>query len=183
MELIELISDRLYLRSIALDDAPAIFSYRKDALANQYQGWIPNDLNAAKDFIATKISSEINVPGTWFQFVIIIMNTNELIGDVGVHFNAENNFQVELGITLSKAHQEKGYATEALQKVITYIFNHLNKNRIIATIDPRNESSIRLFERLGFRNEAHIPNSQFLNGEWVDDLIFGLQPDDWKNPG
>ncbi len=75
---------------------------------------------------------------------------------------------------------EKGYATESLRTVITYLFAELNKHRIFASIDPGNENSIRLVERLGFRKEANLVESLFVNGKWEDDLIYSLIEKDWE---
>lgn len=174
MTSLTLTTDRLTLRPIALQDAPAIFSYRSDAVINRYQGWIPVDLADVNSFIQNRVSPGFDVPDTWFQFVIILKENSELIGDLGVHFHAEDNSQVELGITLSARHQQKGFASEAVQSVIRFLFSDCAKEKITASIDPRNMASIRLFERLGFCLEAHIRNSAFINNEWVDDLIYEL---------
>ena len=54
--------------------------------------------------------------------------------------------QVEVGCTLNKTFQGKGYATEALTAMVNYFFTILKKHRIVASIDPRNTASIRLME-------------------------------------
>ncbi len=180
MESIRLISSRLLLRPIHLADASGVFQYRSNHLVNRYQGWIPETIADVNDFIVNRVSPVINEPGTWFQFVIIIQDTGELVGDIGVHVSAENNFQVELGITLNEVFQGNGYATEALREIISYLFNQLGKRRIIASIDPRNLRSVSLFERLGFRREAHFRESLFINGEWVDDLVYAMLKDEWN---
>lgn len=82
-----------------------------------------------------------------------------------------DGFQCELGCTLSKEHQGKGFATEAMKNTIDYLFNSLNKHRITASIDPRNIESIRLVERLSFRKEAHFKQSLLIDGKWVDDIM------------
>ena len=180
MESIKIISDRLLLRPIQINDASAVFRYRSNAQVNRYQGWIPETVYEVNDFIVNRVATEINMPGTWFQFVMIIQETGALIGDVGVHFSADNNFQVELGITLGEEHQGNGYATEALHEIISYLFNHLGKRRITASIDPRNSASVTLSERLGFRKEAHFKESLLINGEWVDDLVYAMLKNEWN---
>jgi len=177
---IQIGSERLMLRPIRLEDSGSIFTYRSDAVINQYQGWIPKTIEDVHDFITRRTSPEINLPGTWSQFVILKKDNNELIGDVGVHFLDSAGFQVELGCTLNSNHQGKGFATEALMAVINFLFNRLNKHRVIASIDPRNLKSIQLFERLGFRKEAHFKQSIFINDEWVDDLIYAVLKDEWN---
>lgn len=172
-------TNRLLIRPIQLNDAKPVFNYRSDSFINQYQGWIPKTLNDVHDFINNKTSQEINQPETWFQFVIIKKSNNQLIGDVGIHFIDNDGFQVELGCTLDKNYHGKGFATEALKTVIDFIFTQLHKRRIIVSLDPRNNSSLRLIERLGFRKEAHFKQSLFINNEWVDDLVFAILKDEW----
>lgn len=119
------------------------------------------------------------MPGTWFQFVILEKAGKDLIGDIGIHFLPSDDFQVEIGCTLDKHHQGKGYATEALKEIINFLFINLNKRRIIASIDPRNGPSVSLVERLGFRKEAHFRESILIDSVWVDDLVYAILKDEW----
>ena len=170
-------SKRTLLRPIAESDKEAVFAYRSDAETNKYQGWIPKSLDEVKDFISRN-PAKFNQADTWFQLVIIDQESDRLIGDVGIHFIDEQ--QVEIGCTLAKDIQGKGFATEALQTVINYLFKKLNKHRIIGSIDPLNTNSIGLLERLGFRKEAHFKQSLLINGEWVDDIIYAILKREWK---
>ena len=177
---IELKTERLILRPVEEKDAEAIFNYRSDSIVNQYQGWIPESLNDVHSFI-NKVSPEINIVDTWYQFVIIKKENNELIGDIGIHFLDSDKKQVEIGCTLDKNQQGKGYATEALKETMNYLFNKLNKRRVIGSIDPKNMKSIELVERLGFRKEeAHFKESILINGEWVDDIVYAMLKSEWK---
>lgn len=169
---------RLLIRPITIDDKNEIFEYRRDKETNKYQGWIPESIEDVKVFIS-KVSNQINVPETWFQFVIVDKETQKIIGDLGIHFIDSKNKQAEIGCTLNKDFQNKGFATESVKKVIDYLFNELNKHRIITSIDPDNKNSIRLVERVGFRKEAHFIESLFMNGEWGDELIYAMIEKDW----
>ncbi len=170
---------RLIIRPITIDDRNEIFNYRRDKETNKFQGWIPENLEDVEVFIQ-KTSAQINEPNTWFQMVIVDKETQRIVGDIGIHFMDSDSKQVEIGFTLSKDFQNRGFATESLKKVIDYLFNDLNKHRIIASIDPDNAKSIRLVERIGFRKEAHFVESLLINGKWVDDLIYALLEKDWR---
>lgn len=174
MSNLTLFTERLFLRPISLSDVEAVFAYRSNAEVNRYQGWISEDLADVNSFIQNRVSPEFDVADTWFQFVLILKENNELIGDLGIHFHADHANEVELGITLDARHQQKGFASEAVQSVIRFLFSDCAKQKITASIDPRNTASIQLFERLGFCLKAHIRNSAFINNEWVDDLIYEL---------
>ena len=179
-DILMLHTKRLTLRSIKPEDAPAVFKYRSNAIANQYQGWIPKTVDDVDDFIVNKTSPELDVHDTWHQLVIILKEKNELIGDIGLHFLDEESKQLEIGCTLNKNYHGKGYAKEALKETINFLFMDLNKHSIVTSIDPRNLPSIALVERLGFKKEAHFKESILINGEWVDDVVYAMLRDDWK---
>ena len=144
-------TERLFIRLAEPEDAEDIFSYRSDFAENQ------------------------------FQVAIVLVDENRLIGDMGISFTNHNNMQTEIGCTLHKDYQKKGYATEALKAMVDYLFGTLDKHRIIASVDPRNTASIRLIERLGFRKEAHFKESYYLRGNWVDDMIYAKLKTEWVN--
>jgi RimJ/RimL family protein N-acetyltransferase len=157
-------SGRLTLRPITLSDSRDIFHYRSDSKTNKYQGWIPKSIDDVNDFIKNRVSPIIDIHGTWFQLVITLKPGGKIIGDIGLHFIDKENKQVEIGCTLNKDYHGKGYATEAISKVLDYLFNTLHKHRIIASIDPQNKDSIRLFKRLNF----HLVNKR------PDDVIYEI---------
>ena len=175
-------TDRLFLRPVNIEDKTSIYKYRSDPETNKYLSSAILTMEDLDDFFR-KISSEINVRGTWFQFVIIEQKSNLLIGDIGVHFleSDPENSQVEIGYTLDRNFRGKGYATEALREIIDFLIHRLNKRRIIASIDPANIKSIQLIERLGFRKEAHFIESLFIHGKWVDDVIYAILAREWKS--
>ncbi len=144
-------SERLLIRPIVIADAEEVYSYRSDAETNKFQGWVPSDIEQIEDFIETKVSKEFNISGTWAQLVMLRKDTKEIIGDVGIHFLDDDDMQCEVGCTLALGQHGQGFATEALQQVISYLFDTSNKHRITTSIDPKNLPSIALVERLGFR--------------------------------
>lgn len=168
----------LLLRPISKEDNEQVFRYRSDSETNRYQGFIPKKLKEVDDFIKNN-PTEFNQPDSWFQLVIVEKKTGEVIGDIGIHFIGENNLQCELGCTISKRHHGKGYATNAMRAVIDYLLSTLDKHRIVCSVDPRNNNSIRLLERLKFRKEAHFKESILIDGKWVDDIVYSILKSEW----
>jgi RimJ/RimL family protein N-acetyltransferase len=64
--------------------------------------------------------------------------------------------------------------------LLEFLFAKLAKHRVFASVDPRNTAAIALFTRVGMRKEAHFIQSLWLNGEWVDDVIFAMLEREWK---
>ncbi len=168
-------TDRLIIRPIRSEDKTAVFEYRSDSDTNKYQGWIPKDINDVGFFISNT-AGQIDQPGTWFQVVVIEKGSGKVIGDLGLHFPKDQSERALIGCTLSKVHHGKGYATESVRAIIDYLFKELKKNLIIASIDPANKKSIRLFERLGFGKAESSPVSEM----WADDLTYTLIDKDWN---
>ena len=84
----------------------------------------------------------MDIANICFQVAIVLVDENRLIGDMRISFTNHNNMQAEIGCTLHKDYQKKGYATEALKAMVDYLFGTLDKHRIIASVDPRNTASI-----------------------------------------
>jgi RimJ/RimL family protein N-acetyltransferase len=172
-------TERLLLRGIRLSDSESMYTYRKNPQIYEFQNFKPQTLQDVEEFINTKISKIPDIPDTWYQLGIFIKGTQELVGDIGIHFI--DKLQVEVGYTLSTDCQGKGYATEAVVGVIDYLFNVLKKHRVIASVDPGNTKSIALLERINMRREAHFIKSIWFNGEWADDIIYAILQEEWIN--
>ncbi|WP_282015210.1 GNAT family N-acetyltransferase [Marinifilum flexuosum] len=170
---------RLVLEKLEMKHAEAFYSYRSDAETNKYQGWIPYALEDCQHFIKNRIAKKFNETGTWYQLAIVLHSTNEMIGDLGIHFIEGDDQQIEIGCTINKEYHAKGYAKEAIIATMNHLFCELKKHRVIASVDPKNTASIKLMEKLGFRKEAHFKESILINERWVDDVIYAILASEW----
>ena len=170
---------RLILEKLEMKHVEAFYFYRSDAETNKYQGWIPYAMEDCQHFIKNKLAKEFNKTGTWYQFAIVLKDSNKMIGDFGVHFLDGDIHQVEIGCTINKKYHRKAYAKEALTAIVNHLFRDFKKHRITASIDPNNTASIRLMEKLGFRKEAHFKESILINDKWVDDVVYAILCKEW----
>ncbi|UCF96505.1 MAG: GNAT family N-acetyltransferase [Spirochaetaceae bacterium] len=172
---------RLLMRSLQLQDAQGMYAYRSDPRVTRYQRWRPVKEEEVEAFILKYGNGSIDVVDSWCQLGVYRKTTQELIGDVGMHFLPPDAQQVELGFTISPRHQRQGYAAEAVDALLSYLFGYLNKHRIIASVDPRNTASVALLEKLGMRKEAHHIQSVWTPEGWVDDMIYAVLREEWEN--
>jgi ribosomal-protein-alanine N-acetyltransferase len=63
--------------------------------------------------------------------------------------------------------------------VLSLAFGALQLRRIEADIDPRNEASCRLIERVGFQREGLLRERWQVDGETQDSALYGLLARDW----
>jgi len=171
------LTPRLLLRPLTGRDANDLFAYRSLREVYQYQGFHPSTPDDIHTFLAG-LSPRPDVPDTWFQLGIRTREDNRLIGDLGIHFLSDSD-QAEIGFTLAPSQQKKGYALEAARPVLCALFSEWNKHRVIASVDPRNEASIRLLLKLGMRKEAHFRKSFRLEDGWGDDCIYAILEEEW----
>ena len=97
-----------------------------------------------------------------------------------MHFLRNQLTQVEVGLTIAPEWQGKGYGTEALQALLEFLFTTLNKYRVIASADPDNAASLAMLRKVGMRQEAHHVRSFWFRGQWVDDVVFALLAEEWR---
>lgn len=173
-------TERLILRALRPADGAALFRYRSDPEVCRYQAWEPSSAAEVDDFIARMTALEPDTPGTWYQLAICRRDTGELVGDCGLHFPLARDHEAEFGVSLAPEFQGRGYASEALEAVLGYLFETLGKHRVIGSVDPRNHASLRLMERVGLRREAHFRESLWFKGRWADDVICAILRREWE---
>jgi RimJ/RimL family protein N-acetyltransferase len=157
---VEVVTARLRLDALRDEDAEALFAYRGDPAVSRYQGWKPASAADAAQFIEAQQGVAPGTPGTWWQRAIRLRDSGELIGDLGLHFTDDGT--VELGISLAPAHQRRGFAREAAEVMLDFVFGGLRKPRVIAQVDPRNFMCMRLLEGLGMhRRDAQAGEVTF----------------------
>ena len=88
--------------------------------------------------------------------------------------------QTEIGFSLDPKYQGYGYATEALNRLLEYIFCYIGKRRTIAVTDVRNLASVRLLERIGMRREAQFIENIVYKEELCSEYVYALLQHEWK---
>jgi len=178
-----LISKRLLLRPLYLEDAATVAAYRSIPEVARFQSWESFDLDDATRLVSDQATIVPDTPGTWLQLALVLTNSKATIGDCGIHFIADDGRQVELGITLAPKYQGQGLATEAMSAVLEYVFDRLGKHRVTALTDAENHASAGLFRRLGFRQEAHYIEHVWFKGAWASEYLFAMLRREWEAGG
>ncbi|MDF2589732.1 MAG: HAD-superfamily hydrolase, subfamily variant 3 [Anaerocolumna sp.] len=95
--------------------------------------------------------------GLWGVF---IKDSNELVGHCGIQNRLINNSnEIEIGYLFDERIWGRGYAYECCKAILDYAFKELEIKQIIAVIDPQNERSIHLAERLSMKKVEEFTSS------------------------
>ncbi|TNB71016.1 GNAT family N-acetyltransferase [Arthrobacter sp. BB-1] len=79
-----------------------------------------------------------------------------------------------LGYWVDQARAGHGIAPTAVAMVTDHCFKTLGLHRMEINIRPENGPSLRVVEKLGFRDEGYRPRYLHINGEWADHRSFAL---------
>lgn len=110
------------------------------------------------------------------RLAIILKNTNELIGWITSGFKDElPEPNREIGYAISKDYRCNGYATQAAQGLMKYLFENTNTYVLNATALTYNTSSNKVIQKCGFNlmGTIEIDDKDFYyykinKNEWID---------------
>lgn len=90
--------------------------------------------------------------------------------------------EFEIGYFVDVAHEGRGYVTEAVNRTLAFIFEHLQARRVRLRCSEANPRSYRVAERCGFLREAHLRQSQKLpDGTISGEYVYGLLRAEYLN--
>jgi diamine N-acetyltransferase len=116
---------------------------------------------------------------SWFA----IEADGKVIGSVGLHHQDRRSRVSSFGILIGDPdYVGKGYGREALALFLDWAFRIQNYLRIWLITWAINERALRLYQRLGFVQEARQRRQIFIDGEYVDVIFMGLLREEWRSP-
>lgn len=105
---------------------------------------------------------------------VVYTKKGEKMGTVSVWCNWEKTKEWEVGYTFLKEYWGYGYASEAVNKVVYFVFNELLIHKLIAFINYENKNSVALAKRISMVQEGLMREARLIDGKWNDELIFTL---------
>lgn len=169
-------TERLLLKQITNDDVNEVFELRSNPETMKY---IPRPLVKTTEDALEHIAmiGEKIVSNTGINWGITLKDSSKLLGIIGYYRMQPENYRAEIGYMLLPQFHGQGIITEAVKRLITYGFNDLKLHSIEAVIDPENRASEKVLQKCGFAKEAHLRESEFFEGKFIDKVIYSLIAD------
>ena len=105
------------------------------------------------------------------RLMITLMGTGECIGTVDLYDFDPLHQRAGIGILIDSKYRRKGYAGQVLMLLEEYTFRFLNMRQLYAIIPERNNSSIRLFTKTGYRQTGLLEDWLAFDGSFYPALI------------
>ncbi len=109
-----------------------------------------------------------------FQWAVTEPDEDRLIGTVTLVDWDRSHRRAEIGFILHPSRWRRGLASDAVRAALRFAFEAMDLHRVEADVDPENEASLRLLQRLGFREEGRLRERWFTFGSWKDSVMLGL---------
>jgi [ribosomal protein S5]-alanine N-acetyltransferase len=178
---LEFESSRLILKRLEVKHSRLVLGYKfknfeehKLALPDRQGGYFQERIQK----IILEEENDAFENGTFIRLYIFAKEDTkqkEIIGDINIgDIKLGNISNCLIGIKIDSEHLRMGYAQEALETVIDFLFGSLNLHSITANILPDNYASLKLFEKLGFEKEGLTRHHMKTGGQWRDHIRYSL---------
>ncbi|NNE90562.1 MAG: GNAT family N-acetyltransferase [Verrucomicrobiales bacterium] len=144
-------TERTVLRILTLDDAEAVRVHFSDPAVTRFMDIEPcESIEEAREIIQFHLDDRGCRWGVFLR-----SDPEDLIGTCGFHawYPDQNPQESSLGYDLARSHWGLGFMQEVVREMLLFAFDPggMNLRRIVVDVEPENERSIRLLERLGFK--------------------------------
>jgi 8-oxo-dGTP diphosphatase len=169
---------RLRMRPVCDRDLEALTALLGDWDVIRLTAAIPHPytLDDAKAFVAAQEIRRAERKGV--ALAVERTTDNVLVGVVG--FGLERDGSPELGYWFGKEFWNRGYATEALNRLVRHLFDTLGFDRAWAHFHPDNTASKRVLEKVGLTFLRVDTCPMPARGESVVAPVFRLKKADWQ---
>ena len=158
-----------------MEDAEILHKFLgSDTEMSKYTGWNPYITLSST---LQKIEQDIQNSETKDFYSWVIQSKEEIVGTIGAYDYESQTNSIEIGYSIFRNAWGKGYATEALSRVIRYLFEKKSINKIHAWSHIENVASQKVLEKAGLKKEGIKKN---VDEGAVERVIYGIVRDEWK---
>ncbi|MGP5687986.1 GNAT family N-acetyltransferase [Glutamicibacter ardleyensis] len=181
-------SDRLLLREMTLRDQLAWIDLR-NANAMWLKPWDPTNplgtpepMSFRQMLAAKRAAAHAGTGYSWVMTLPQLQSKNPpIIGQIsvsGIQYGAART--ASIGYWIDSSHAGFGLMPEACALVIDHCFQTLALHRLEINIRPENAASLRVVQKLGFRDEGLRKGFLHIDGAWRDHRTFALNREELK---
>ncbi len=171
---------RVQLRWLTEHDVDALFAVFSDRTMMRYWSTPAMTARTEAEAYLARIHAGFGSKSL-FQWGVERKDDGRLLGTCTLFHIDSANLRAELGYGLGSEYWSRGYMTEALTALIRFAFASLKLRRLEADVDPRNENSLRILGKLGFRREGLLRERWNVGGEIQHTTFLGLLAKHWRN--
>lgn len=169
---------KVRLRAYKREDIPIRLGYINDVeIANLLTDVIPYPIMQQEE---EKWFESISSQSDRYKFAIETIDGNHFIGGCGINDIDWKNSVATVGIFIgNRDYWGNGYGNDAMNILISFIFNQMNINKIKLITYSFNKRAIKSFEKCGFEIEGILRKEVFKDGCYYDKVAMGILREDF----
>lgn len=149
-------TERLILRDFEPSDFDDVHEYSSDYENVRHMVYGPNTPEQTREYLEKQCVQEREaVPRMHYNIALQRKEDGKVLGGISLHMNWRRDDGI-LGAILNKRYAGQGYVTEGLTGATDYFFGVLKLHRIHGICDVNNAAILRIFEKIGYRNEGRM---------------------------
>jgi ribosomal-protein-alanine N-acetyltransferase len=142
--------------------------------------WQERELTLGKFKQHLKKQQRLRQSDQSYELGVFRREDGQLIGSVQLMDISRQVFQNAcMGYRIFNNHWGQGYGKEACVAALELAFQTLKLHRVEAGIAPTNQRSLRLAKAIGLRKEGLSRKRLYVNGAWVDLVLFAATCEDY----
>ncbi len=166
--------EKVTLRPLRTEDAEQYFINSLDSPSRQVLQ-IGIELPTSVELLKASLEKHLGCKDVDGLILFAIENLQgALVGGISLHSRDAKNGTFSFGVSINREHRRKGYAEDAVCILLQYGFWERRYQKCNSACVHTNEASIQLHHKLGFVEEGRRRRQVFFNGQYYDDILFGL---------
>ena len=174
----ELMTETLRLRKIKISDVPSLLKYCHNKKISEQIINIPYPYREEDAVFRINFVWQGFKNKERYVFAITLKNSDELIGEIGLHMDKSNN-SAQFGYWIAEPFWGKGIASEATAAILKFGFMDLHLNKIYATHYPENPASGKVMLKNKMIKEAELKEQYNVEGIYKDVIQYRLTKEEY----
>jgi len=170
--------NKIRLREYMKEDAPLAQKYLNDPeIKRLLNPRIPFPITLEEEHKWLEFNS---LSKDKYSFAIESLEDKRYIGGCGLNDIDWKNSVATIGIFIGdKTLWGKGYGSDAVKVLISFIFGQMNINKIKLNVYSFNTRAIKAYEKCGFLREGILRQELFRDGKYHDEWIMAILREDY----
>ncbi|MBL0388567.1 GNAT family N-acetyltransferase [Tumebacillus sp. ITR2] len=111
----------------------------------------------------------------WLTWTIREKASNQQVGVICIHTHNGEKRTAEVGFILLETSAGKGYATEALKRVMKFAVDTFRFEKFMAVCSEEHIASQRVLEKVGMTLDELVPDNTEIEGRMVNDCFYSME--------
>ena len=169
---------QVVLRELRASDAASLFALLTTEEVSRFISPPPSSVDGFERFIEWTIRQR--AAGSYACFAVTVAGFDTAIGIFQVRSSEPGFGTAEWGFAIGSDFWGTGVFQDGAELVLDFAFDTIGVHRLEARAAVKNGRGNRALQKMGAVQECRLRNSFLKNGEYLDQVLYGMLDTDWR---